>query len=200
MQSSLRLGFQRLCGWLGRRTRRQVALALCLVAVAHFATFASWKTERVGDRIQVALPVLALACGVMRGDASDFALRFAGNMTVVHGLKNSLGRAEVNFRPSGSTRGFPSGHTAAAVQGASYLVRQCGSLVPYAGPLLALGAGFVAGSRIEAGKHDLRQVLGGAVIGLGADLSFRQRRSRRRVALVIRRIQRRLLLLRPRPA
>lgn len=177
----------------------QIALALCLVAMVHLAAFASWSNERIGDRIQVALPVLALACGVMRGDAADFTLRFAGNMAVVHGLKNSLGRAEVNLRPSGSTRGFPSGHTAAAVQGASYLVRQCGSLVPYAGPLVALAAGFVAGSRIEAEKHDLRQVMAGAVIGLGADLGFRERRTRRRLLLTIRRLQRRLAFLRTRP-
>ncbi|MCB1351409.1 MAG: phosphatase PAP2 family protein [Rhodobacteraceae bacterium] len=200
MLPALRHGLVPPITWIRRRTRQQIAAAICVIAMLQAASAVGARNERLGDSIQIALPVLGTACAVLRGDLGDYAARFAGNMAVVHGLKNGLGAAEINLRPGGSTRGFPSGHTAAAVHGASYLVRECGAFVPYAGPLLALGAGFVAGSRIEAGRHDLHQVLAGAIIGLLADLGFRQRRNGRRIVLAWRRLQRRHRVFRPRVA
>ncbi|WP_162683446.1 hypothetical protein [Rhodobacteraceae bacterium DSL-40] len=141
MLPALRHGLAPPIARIRRRTRQQIAAAICVIAMLQAASAVGARNERLGDSIQIALPVLGTACAVLRGDFGDYAARFAGNMAVVHGLKNGLGAAEINLRPGGSTRGFPSGHTAAAVHGASYLVRECGAFVPYAGPLLALGAG-----------------------------------------------------------
>lgn len=184
--------------WLLARSRRQVATALCILAALHVTMAIGDDSEDFGDHVQNALPVLGAACATVRGDFGEYFGRFAGNMAVVHGLKNGLGAAEINQRPSGSGRGFPSGHTAASIYGASYLVRQCGAVLPYAGPVVALSAGFVAGTRIESGKHDLRQVMAGAIVGLGWDLGFRRRSSRRRLSVAWRRA-RRWVRLRLRP-
>lgn len=151
-----------------------------LAAVAQLLLAVSGGNERIGDRIQVALPLAGAACALASRDFGSFGARFAGAMAIVHGLKNGLGGAALNQRPTGGARGFPSGHTAAAAFGASYLVHTCAAAVPGIGPVLVLAAGFVAGSRIEAGRHSLLQVVAGAVIGVGFDRGLRNAAQRRR--------------------
>lgn len=148
----------------------------------------SGTNERIGDRVQVALPLLGAVCAVARRDFGPYAARFAGSMGVVHGLKNGLGGTPLNQRPKGGRQGFPSGHTAAAAYGASYLVRTCAAALPGIGPALVVAAGFVAGSRIEAGRHDLVQVIAGAVIGIGFDRAGRGAATRRRLRATGRRL------------
>lgn len=175
---------------------RPVPIALAALAAIQLVVAMPRSAREAGDALQIALPLLGGACAAARGDMPEFAARFAGLMVVVHGLKAGLGTAAANQRPNGHGGGFPSGHTAAAAYGASGIARSCGGLVPYAGPAVAIAAGFVAGSRIESGRHDLRQVVAGAVLGLVADLGIRTRRSRHRV----RRLAARLLSGRPLPA
>lgn len=161
--------------------RRGLAGLFLLVAVAQLALALPGGHERAGDRVQVALPLLGAACAVAGRDFGSYAARFAGLMAVVHGAKNGLGTVPANVRPGGGTRGFPSGHTAAAAFGTSALLRTCMAAVPGAGPVLVLAAGYVAGSRIEAGRHTLVQVVAGAVAGVGFDRGLRGGRARRRL-------------------
>lgn len=167
---------------------RRRSIALLLTALALVGMVASRPSSQVflGDRIQVVLPVVGGACALWRGGLAEYVGRYAGATMVVHGLKRGLGDAEINRRPNGKSRGFPSGHAAASVYGASYLVRECGALLPYAGPAAVLAAGFVGGSRIDAGRHDLFQVMAGALIALFFDLSFRRAASRRAFAAGVR--------------
>ena len=166
---------------------RHIPALLAALVLALTVLLGSPSSRAIGDRIQIALPVIGAACAASRGDLGDFAGRLAGSLAVVHGSKGMLGDSALNRRPNGHGGGFPSGHTAAAAYGASYLLRSCGAAVPYVGPVLVLAAGFVGGSRLAAGRHDLPQVMAGAVIGIGFDRGLRSPASRRRLRDLLRR-------------
>lgn len=156
-------------------TRAQVLLGLLVVAVL----LTPPRVERYGDTIQIALPVLALLCEANTGSGGEFLARYAAMFTIAHGTKIILGETGMNRRPAGGGEGFPSAHTATAVLGASSLVQGCLRNQPVAQGIVLLAAGFVGGSRIDAGKHDIWQVMAGALLGWGCDRALR-RPSRRR--------------------
>lgn len=154
-----------------------MALLLCLAPPAR-----ANQTERMGDTLQILLPVAGAVCAFGRSGLRDHALRFVALETMIHLPKNALGTAQINLRPDGGTRGFPSGHTAAAFFGASAVARTCLRESP-PGQMAIWGAAMVTGgSRIEAGAHFLFQVVFGALAGLVADLGLR--RGRRPIRLV----------------
>lgn len=146
------------------KLKRAVQAQMCVIlAVAVLA--GSNDAEKVGDRLQIALPVAGLACAISNGDAVSYILRFIGTNAIVHTFKRGLGDADINLRPSGGLQGFPSGHTAAAAFGASYLVHQCVHRNKVLQGAAIFSGAFVGASRIEAGKHFLFQVMVGALIG-----------------------------------
>lgn len=133
------------------------------------------QIERLGDSYQIALPVIALGCSVINGQALDFTVRYVAQWAVVHSSKLLLGRASINQRPNGHYKGMPSGHTATAVFGASHIARTCVGQNIWAKAVVFLTAGFVGASRIKANAHDIWQVLMGALVGLLGDrLSCKQ--------------------------
>ena len=162
-------------------TRMQVLLGILALAVL----LTPPQAERYGDRIQVVLPFLAWACAGNVGAGAEFVLRYGVMFTLAHATKRVLGDAPVNQRPGGGGKGFPSAHTSTAVLGASALVQTCLRNQPLAQGVVLLAAGFVGASRIEAGKHDIWQVLGGALLGWGCERALRrpspQREQARRV-------------------
>ena len=147
-----------------RKLKRGVQAQICVI-LAVTVLAGSGDVEKVGDRLQVALPVAGLVCAIANGDAASYMLRFIGTNAAVHGLKRGLGDADINRRPSGSLQGFPSGHTAAAAFGASYLVHQCVQRNKALQGVAVFSAAYVGASRIEAGKHFLFQVMFGALLG-----------------------------------
>jgi membrane-associated phospholipid phosphatase len=88
-----------------------------------------------------------------------FAQAYAVDTVLLQGLK-TIGNRD---RPNGEGRSFPSGHTSATFSAATvvshYYGKRWGSL------LYVLGT-FVAGSRIEKGKHWASDVVGGAALGV----------------------------------
>lgn len=164
--------------------RRLLALVLAVAAIAQLAVALPRPGLHAGDGIQIALPLVAAACSAARGDLGETVGRFAALMAVAHGLKAALGDQPMNTRPNGDGSGFPSAHTAAAVFGASAVLRTCGAAVPYVGPAVTVAAAYVAGTRIEGRRHTLNQTLAGAVFALVADRSFRTRAARARVAQI----------------
>ena len=153
-----------------------IALLLCLAPPAR-----ANQTERMGDTLQILLPVAGAVCSFGRSGLRDYALRFVALETMIHLPKNALGTAQINLRPDGGTRGFPSGHTAAAFFGASAVARTCLRESP-PGQMAIWGAAmFTGGSRIEAGAHFLFQVVFGALVGLVADLGLRRGRRTNRL-------------------
>ncbi len=143
------------------------ALALCVATTGN----AQSKVETAGDVLQVALPLAAAVCAIRKKDFMPYAGRFVAQGLFVEGSKAALGHAKINKRPDGAYglttptyKGFPSGHTAAAFYGASYLSHNC--LQTRNQKALAYGlAAFVGASRIQANKHTAAQVVAGALVG-----------------------------------
>lgn len=129
--------------------------------------------EKYGTSYQIALPLIALACSITNGQSVDFLFRYTAQLGVVHGSKNILGDAGINQRPSGGGKGMPSGHTATAVLGASYLVNSCIKSNIFVKVAVLAAAVFVGGSRVAVGAHDIWQVLAGAAVGWLSDRLFR---------------------------
>ncbi len=141
----------------------RVLIILGIIGLVFLASLNS--TEKAGDRLQIALPLLGLGCAVMDGKALQYTGRFLLMETLLKGSKYGLGEATINQRPNGGYQGFPSGHTTAASFGATALVNGCVKESKLAQGLVILTAGFVGGSRIEAGAHNLWLVVAGALLG-----------------------------------
>ena len=129
---------------------------------------------KLGDTLQVALPLAGFGCAIASGSWSGYFGRFAALWVTVHVSKKGLGKASISRRPSGRYRGMPSGDTAAATFGASALVHSCLQNAPILKTMVVLGAAYTAGSRIEAGKHDIWQVLAGALLAISFERGLRQ--------------------------
>ncbi|MGB8813912.1 MAG: phosphatase PAP2 family protein [Paracoccaceae bacterium] len=157
---------------IGRAQLVLLALALCVALCEP-------QSRRYGDRLQIALPMIAWGCSALNRSGSEFAARFAGMFIVAHGSKRLLGDASINIRPSGSGHGFPSAHTAAAALGASSIVHDCLLGHPGVKAVVVIAAAYVGGSRIEANAHDIWQVLAGGLLGWGADRVLRLNRLQR---------------------
>ena len=149
------------------------ARAVMAVLILVFA-FGGRDVEKIGDDLQIALPVLALGCALTNGQAVDFLARYAVQLAVVHGSKRGLGEAALNQRPSGKSKGMPSGHMATAALGASNLVYECVAQNPWVKGAVILSAGFVGGTRLEADAHDIWQVMAGVLVGWLVDRAFRK--------------------------
>lgn len=167
--------------WLKNSTRRVVIVLLLLATTAFFGVR---EPRLIGDRLQIALPSIAFGCALLNGSGGEYALRFGAMMIAAHGSKHALGQAPINIRPDGGDLGFPSAHTSAATLGASSIVHDCITGNPVAKALVIISAGFVGGSRIDSDRHDIWQVLAGALLGWGCDRAFRKDGpARRRVVL-----------------
>jgi len=163
------------------RTFGRVHLVLAALALAVLTS--APVARSYGDRLQIALPLIAWACAAKNRAGTEFAIRFMGMMVLAHGTKAAFGEARINQRPGGGDKGFPSAHTSAATIGASSLVHDCIASHPVGKALVVLAAAFVGGTRIDAGKHDVWQVLAGGLLGWGSDRVLR-RKSRMRERLV----------------
>lgn len=136
-------------------------------------TTANEEVIRVtGDVIQLALPFAAGLSTVILGDkkgAWQFVKSFGTAVVLTYGLKYAIDKPRPNSLTVG--RAFPSGHTATAFSGASFIQRRYGWA--YGLPAYAL-AGFVGYSRLQgnAPVHDGWDVLAGAVIGIGSTYLF----------------------------
>ena len=95
----------------------------------------------------------------------QFYKSFAANLVVTYGLKYTVDKK----RPNGADNSFPSGHTSATFQGASFIHRRYG--LRYAIPAY-VGASFVGYSRVESDNHYVEDVIAGAVIGMASSFYF----------------------------
>lgn len=178
------------------RLREQMTLVRkvqIILAVLGLIAVTAPNPERLGDRYQVALPILALGCEVMNGSGLEYVGRYVVMFVGLHGTKNALGLAPINHRPKGGLEGFPSGHTATATFGATSLMQSCVAKAPVAQIAVALAAAYTGGSRIETRWHTLTQVMAGAIWGILCSMAFRKdTAARRRIAAGLARIGQRL--------
>jgi membrane-associated phospholipid phosphatase len=97
----------------------------------------------------------------------QFTKSYGTTLAVTYALKYAINKP----RPKNATDGhaFPSGHTSAAFSGATFLQRRYGW--EYGIPAYAV-ASFVGYSRIKGDRHDIWDVLGGVIVGVGSSYLF----------------------------
>lgn len=143
-----------------------------LTVIVGITWAAGGRSEKTGDSLQIALPLLAWGCAAVNGDGAEYLGRYLVMFAAAHGLKQAFGAAEFNQRPDGGSHGMPSAPTSTAVLGASRLIGDCVGGNPIVQSVVVLAAGFVGASRIDAGAHSIWQVLSGAILGLVCDRAF----------------------------
>ena len=127
------------------------------------------QLEEAGDILQFVLPLSALAGTFVAGDAEG-RWQYGQSFLTMQGVMQSLKFVVAKQRPASKSRdSFPSGHTAAAFSGASFLHRRYGPW--YGVPAYAL-AGLTGYSRVNADKHFVDDVIVGASIGVLSTLFF----------------------------
>jgi membrane-associated phospholipid phosphatase len=128
--------------------------------------------ELIADVGQVALPGAALLGAWIQKDSEglhQLLMAFVLETGAVTILKHGVDRR----RPDGGRYSFPSGHTASAFLGATFLHRRYG--LKYGAPAY-VAAVFVGYSRIHTKRHWTTDVLAGAAVGIGANLVFTRRK------------------------
>lgn len=127
------------------------------------------RIEHSGDLIQIMIPVVAFATTLILDDEegqTQFYKSFFSTVVATHSLKYAVQEE----RPDGSNNSsFPSGHTSASFQGATFIHKRYG--FSYAVPAY-IGAAFVGYSRVYADKHYTHDVVAGALIGSGFSYYF----------------------------
>jgi len=145
-----------------------IAILLCLTLISN-SIAQEFDYEKLGDNLQIALPVSAFASTFIWKDnqkaQSQFIKTMGTSFIVTHGLKILINKE----RPNGGDYSFPSGHTSAAFTGAAFIDRRYGYKVGIPAYLLA---SYVGWSRVNANKHDYWDVLGGILIGYGSAYIF----------------------------
>ena len=116
----------------------------------------------VGTVAEIGLVVAALGAPAVQEDWNG-DLQAAGSIAAAGLIAQGLKETFPKLRPDGSdSRSFPSGHTSVSFAAAATITNRYGWK---AGLPAQLVAAFVGLSRIEARKHDVADVLVGAVIG-----------------------------------
>jgi membrane-associated phospholipid phosphatase len=132
------------------------------------------NTETAGDIIQVLIPATAFGATLFQDDEEgrmQFYKSFFTNLGTTYALKYAINKP----RPENhGDHSFPSGHTSAAFQGATFIHLRYGweySIPAY------LGASFVGWSRVEgeSDKHDATDVFAGAAVGILSSFFFTDR-------------------------
>ena len=149
----------------GEIMRRHAILVVILLLAFNPPKIVSGKSglETYGDIGRYAIPGVAVLVSLGREEGPDkeglIQLGVSGIVTegIVRVLKPTINRE----RPNGKNHSFPSGHTAKAFSGASYLHYRYGW--QYGAPAY-LAASVVGYSRIEANKHFVTDVIAGAAI------------------------------------
>ena len=128
--------------------------------------------EQIGDIGQFAPMTASIALILINKDKEggwQYLKGFSANIGATYILKYVINKP----RPDGATDGlaFPSGHTSFAFQSASFIQRRYGWEYGIAAYTIA---GFVAYSRVEGinDRHDVFDVLGGALVGIGSTYLF----------------------------
>lgn len=150
------------------RVKRNLMLIILLLWSTGAATAAS-NIETQGDALAVLVPVSAFATTYYYNDEDgrkQFYKSFLATTVSTHLLKYTVYKP----RPDGSDNlSFPSGHTSAAFQGASFIHRRYGfrkAILPYVASM------YVGYTRVEANRHDWTDVAAGATLGVISNWYF----------------------------
>jgi membrane-associated phospholipid phosphatase len=140
-----------------------------LIILSH-SSFSQNKTlETSGDVFLFVMPAVALGSTLIKGDKKgtwQFTKGFVVNQALTMGLKVIIDKQRPNMENNDS---FPSGHTSTTFQSAAFIQQRYGWKYGIPSYLLA---GITGYSRLDADKHDIYDVLAGAVIGVGSSYLF----------------------------
>jgi len=124
-------------------------------------SFAKSNTEKIGDFLTFAIPAVAYGSTFYFDDAegrTEFYKAYGTTMASTVALKYTVKEK----RPDNNDRdSFPSGHTASAISGATFMHRRYGLVRALPFYAAAIYTGY---SRIQVNRHHPRDVLAGAVI------------------------------------
>ena len=132
------------------------------------AASASDGIETAGNILQFVLPAAAAGLAVSNHDEeglTQFAESGILSIAVTYGLKYTISET----RPNGGQHSFPSGHSSLSFTSAEFIRERYGW--NYGIPAY-LAASFVGYSRVESHEHYTRDVIAGAVIGIGSSCLF----------------------------
>jgi membrane-associated phospholipid phosphatase len=148
---------------------KKLFIVSVLLILSH-SSFSQNKTlETTGDVLLLAMPIAALSSTFIIGD-KEGTLQFSKGLVVTQVLTNTLKLMIDKQRPNlENNDAFPSGHTSTTFQSAAFIQKRYGWKYGIPSYLLA---GFTGYSRIDADKHDIYDVLVGAVIGVGSSYLF----------------------------
>ena len=134
---------------------------LCFSCVSGGAYAHRSTVEQIGDYFQVLVPAYAFGMA-MNEDGWDgvkqFVYSYGATTAAVYGLKYTVHERRPN---KANNHSFPSGHTASAMSGATFIHKRYGlnrAIIPY------LMTGFTAFARVDANKHWWWDTLAGAGI------------------------------------
>jgi len=120
--------------------------------------------DPVGDALEIALPLAAAGLTLYHQDLDG--LKQLGLTTLLSQGTTEVLKHVVNTpRPDGTGYGFPSGHTSIVFAAAGFVHRRYG--LDEAWPFYAL-ATVTAYERVHHNHHFTRDVVGGAVVGVGS--------------------------------
>ncbi len=143
---------------------RVVGFILIICSIFSWALSREW-IRTSGDVLQVAIPVYSL--GTTYGDNQGF-WQMTSSFVLAQGLvvvtKKIVQRKRPDYEEGDTRDSFPSGHTASAFSGASFIHFRYGfkEALPFYG--LATWVGY---SRVYAKKHHVTDVLASAILATG---------------------------------
>ena len=114
------------------------------------------------------MPAAAVGLSLREGDIEGLK-QFGLSALVSQGTTEALKQVVDSRRPDGTGKGFPSGHTSIAFVSAAYVDQRYGH--EWGLPMYGL-ATLTAYSRVATHHHFVKDVLGGAAIGVGSAYLF----------------------------
>lgn len=149
--------------------KRVIVIALLLCAGFVNARAQREAVKESTDILSLLPSTAGLVTAVLNRDNKGIIELGLSSVTAI-ALNYGLNAVVTKETPDGSNaHAFPSTHTLAAFNGATFLMRRYGW--KYGVPAYAV-ATYVAWGRVYAGKHDWWDVLGGAAIGAASALIY----------------------------
>jgi membrane-associated phospholipid phosphatase len=120
--------------------------------------------EEIGNYLQVMVPTYAFGMAMNEPDygaTKQFVYSYLSMQATVQLLKIVVNEKRPDYSEGDAKDSFPSGHTAAAFTGATFIHKRYGfekAAIPYA---MAIFTGY---SRVQANKHYFHNIVAGALI------------------------------------
>lgn len=135
-------------------------------------TATAYKPETPGDVVMVLIPAAGYFIAHAKDDdegEGQWVRTIAGGV-VAHAITAvAFNYTSWGERPNGGQHAFPSGHTALAFSGASFLQDRYGW---HYGVPAYLAASYVGYVRVDTTHHRWRDIIGGAVLAIGVSKLF----------------------------